>query len=420
MVDFSRRFKRKKKITDDVLDKIRRDITKVEEEKYCYSDDPIENTLCKIRRDLKILNTEDHCNLINPIENTVKKIHQDLEEVKKNTQENCTVSLESHKSSRQKKKLELIPLKSKSRKEIRAFISKIKRYKNCKIESGIINDEIFVGNSKIPKSFLKRTENLIYLTEYLKTDGTISIIKRQSGPKGTSLKGDILWINTDPEECHNLKKMVQTQFPGINIFDRSDGFGISSLALAVSLSEKFGIPVGKKEEFCITQPNNNGEARKIIQAAIDAEGNVDIQGGNVVIANKSMEYLKGLQELLQKKFNINAVKGREIMGYGTTNTICINKKKDIEKLSEIGTLSERKLKIIRTIVEGYKKYEKYSSHYLEKVKKILSTPHTISEISNMTSIPYFIIKNRILKRLKPKIVGTRKTKSSRVANVYQV
>ncbi len=413
MESSSRRFKRKREIADDVenvLGHIRRDLAEFEANKGCKSDNPVEKTFCIIRRDLEKIKTQNHCNLDDQIENTMEKIHRDLVIVENTIQDDCKLTLQSNKKSKNGKEL----------KEVRCFIQKIRRYKNCKIKSEMTDDDIIVGNSRISKSYLKRTEDLIYLTEYLKTDGTISIIKRLSGPKGTSFKGDILWINTDPEECDHLKKIVGKQFPGQVIFDRPDGFGISSLALAVSLSEKFGIPIGKKDEFCITQPNNRGEAKKIIQAAIDAEGNVDIQGGNVVIANKSKEYLKSLEKLLQNKFKINAVKGRLIKGFGTTNTISINKRGDVEKLSEIGTVSERKLKLIRKIVEGYENYEKNSSQYLKKVKKILSKPHTIGEISNITSIPYFIIKNRILKRLKPKVVGKKKTKSSRVANIYQM
>jgi hypothetical protein len=145
---------------------------------------------------------------------------------------------------------------------------------------------------------------------------------------------------------------------------------------------------------------------------------VNIQGGNVVFAKKSKQYLKDAQELLQNQFNIDAVQGREIVGLGKTYTLVINKRENIEKLSRIGTLAERKSQLLRKIVVWYKNYEKNSALYLARVKQILSTPHTIGEICNMTSIPYFILKNRIIRRLNPKIVAKQPTKSSRVANVY--
>jgi hypothetical protein len=248
-------------------------------------------------------------------------------------------------------------------------------------------------------SLLSRTPYLIYLTEFLKCDGTVSIIKRNDG-----FAGELIFSTVDKDYEKILQEMFNKTF-GLKTFKRKDGFGVSNLALAVLLSKKFGIPVGKKEEMRINKPENEEEAKMILRAVIDTEGNIDDYEGRIVIGNRSKKYLQSYKNILREWFEITCSDLSSTRGWGEqTFRIGITRDIDLEKIFKIGLLNPTKDKRLREIISSLEKYRRDKKLLIERVKRVISEPKTIREISNKIKIAPFIVR-RLLNSMKAKKIG---------------
>jgi hypothetical protein len=67
---------------------------------------------------------------------------------------------------------------------IRHFDQQAKVYETLPIRLRTTQTSFKLLRSSIPKEFVQRTPLLIYITEFLKGDGTVSIVKRERTWKG--------------------------------------------------------------------------------------------------------------------------------------------------------------------------------------------------------------------------------------------
>ena len=284
--------------------------------------------------------------------------------------------------------------------KIRVFDSVKKLYTKEFLDIKVIKDKIKVLRSIIPKSYLKRTPILIYLVEYLKCDGTLSIIKRNN----RSYKGELIFVTTEIQFRAKLKKLLEIQFPKIKICERKDGLLISSLALSTTLAKKFNVPVGKKEEFLCSNAKNNKEREMIIRAIIDAEGNIDNYSGDIIVGNKSMTYLKSFAEVLRKLKIYPTLNLSKTKGYTYAYRLGIIRDSDVIRIKKIGLFNPRKQERLEEIEKSFKVY-KQRNQLKNKIKKILEkSPKTIREISEIIKISPFIVR-RLLKTMKVEKIG---------------
>lgn len=264
--------------------------------------------------------------------------------------------------------------------------------------------------SIVPVSVLVRTPNLIYIAEFLKCDGSVYITKRKDG-----FAGGLIFTTVDQNYKTELKKIVEETFSPLKTFDRKDGFGLSNLSLAILLSNKFGIPVGKKGEMKVIDPESTEEAKMVLRAVIDAEGNVDDYGGSIYIGNQSKEYLESYKKVLEKWFKIKCVNLSPTKGWGEkTYRIGITKDTDLIKIFNIGLLNPTKQTRLKFIVDSLEKYHKEKYGLVEKTKLILKEPKTIREVSNLLNLAPFVVR-RLINSLKA--VKVSKIKKN---NRYQV
>jgi len=86
---------------------------------------------------------------------------------------------------------------------IRCYDSIIKKY--TEIFVSVEEDETYykVSRSFIPKKYIRRTPELMYILEYLKCDGTASLIKNKN-----SIKGELLFITTNKKFEEKLKQII--------------------------------------------------------------------------------------------------------------------------------------------------------------------------------------------------------------------
>ena len=270
-----------------------------------------------------------------------------------------------------------------------------------------------VLRSSIPKSFLKRTPQLIYIQEFLKCDGGIYITKKKNG-----LGGELIFSTTDKEYKKVLLQLVHEQFNGLKTFDRKDGFGISNLSLSLAIANKFFVPIGKKTEMEITQPENKEEAKMILRAVIDTEGNVDVYNGRIVIGNKSRKYLNSFKGLLKKWFNINCSDLSPTKGWGEeTNRIGIHRDNDLQKINEIILFNPTKQRQLEFICSSLVTYKNRKEEMKRKILSLLDKPK-IHEISSSLGIAPFIVR-RLLTSLKAKKVGRIK-KNNRIQVLWMI
>lgn len=270
--------------------------------------------------------------------------------------------------------------------------------------------------SRIPISYLKRNEDLLYLVEFLKCDGTISIIKRKDG-----FKGEIVLTSTEPDYKEILKKLLQKLFAELKICERRDGFMISSLALSVALASEYKIPIGKKEkeiQMHCTQPKKLQEAKAIVGAIIDAEGNVDHYSGDIVIGNVHKEYLQSLSEILEKWFEIKTVEIVPSYGWGMNYRFVITKEDDVAKINFLR--NPAKIKRINFILSSSKELTKNKELLKKQVTLLLSKsgPRTLNELSEALSLAPFAVR-KLVRTLKLRKVGVKRVNSRNLV-LYQV
>lgn len=286
---------------------------------------------------------------------------------------------------------------------MKLYNTEVNSYEDIKLNIREDSKTYTVRKSKIPKYYLKKTDTLMYIIEFLKCDGTLTIIKR-----GESIKGELLFISMNKEYKQELKTLIKKQFPNLNIFERQDGFGISCLSLSVGLAIKYNIPIGKKTpktEMSCQKSKNLKEAKIILSSIIDSEGNIDPYSGDITIANRNTTYLNSIKDLLAKWFNIRAIDLSEITsGYSSANRIAIVKDDDVIKLSKIKFLNRDRQKRIQFIKCSLKKYRDDKKQLVNNVKEELKEPQTIKQISNKMTIAPFIIK-RLLRNIKAKKIG---------------
>lgn len=257
-----------------------------------------------------------------------------------------------------------------------------------------------IRRSAIPKFYLQRTPDLIYIIEFLKCDGSILIRKI-----GNGFGGEIIFSSTNSSYKEGLVSLVQRQFPNITIFKRSDGFGISSLVLSALLSQRFSVPIGRKGEMRCATPRNLEEAKMILRAVIDSEGNVDAYSGNIVIGNVSKKYLESYRYILSKWFKIKTSYLSPTKGWGReTLRISISKADDLRNIFEIGLFNPSKQGSLKFIIESLNKYYIEKNYLKERIKQILTNPKTINNVSfEINLAPY--ITRRVLRHMKIKKVG---------------
>ena len=216
---------------------------------------------------------------------------------------------------------------------MRIYDSISKNYVEADLKTSKENGIYTIGRqSKIPISYLERNEDLLYLVEFLKCDGTISIIRRNKN----GLKGEIVLTSTETDYKIILKKLLEKQFPELKICERKDGFVISSLALATVLAFEYKIPVGKKEkniQMLCEKPKSLEEAKAIVSAVIDAEGNVDHYSGDITIGNVHREYLQSCSKILERWFQIKTVEVTPSYGWGMNYRFVITKENDVAKIN---------------------------------------------------------------------------------------
>ena len=257
-----------------------------------------------------------------------------------------------------------------------------------------------IRRSSIPRFYLQRTPELIYIIEFLKCDGSISIWKI-----GNGFGGEIIFSSTNNSYKERLISLVQKQFPNITTFKRPDGFGISSLVLSALLSQRFSVPIGEKEEMKCIIPKNFEEAKMILRSVIDSEGNVDAYSGNIVIGNISKEYLESYRHILSKWFKIKTSYLSPTKSWGReTLRISISKADNLRNIFEIGLFNPSKQENLKFIIESLNKYYIEKNYLKKKIKQILINPKTINDVSfEINLAPY--ITRRILRHMKIKKVG---------------
>lgn len=269
---------------------------------------------------------------------------------------------------------------------------------------------------KIPISYLRRHEDLLYLVEFLKCDGTISIIKRKDG-----LKGEIVLISTEPEYKEVLRRLLQRLFPSVKICERKDGFVVSSLALAVALASEYNVLTGKKEkeiQMICTEPKSLQEAKAIVAAVIDAEGNVDHYSGDIIIGNVHREYLQSLSEILENWFKIKTVEICPSYGWGMNYRFVITKEADVAKINFLR--NPAKIQRIKFILSSSKELAKNKDYLKKQVLLLLSKrgPRTLNEFSDALSLAPFAVR-KLVRTLKLRKVGVKRVNSRNLV-LYEV
>lgn len=294
--------------------------------------------------------------------------------------------------------------------KVRCFNSTTKVYESVELDILEEENKFKVLRSVITPSIVTRNPNMVYIVEFLKCDGTVSITKRKDG-----FAGELIFVTTDVDYKRELEKIVKNTFTPLKIFERKDGFGISSLSLAVILANRFGIPVGKKNEMKVTSPENEEEAKMVLRAVIDTEGNVDKYGGSIYIGNQSKEYLRSYKEVLEKWFEIKCIELSPTKGWGEkTSRIGITRDDDIIKIFQIGLLNPTKQACLKFMIDSLEKYWKEKYILKEKIKTILKEPKTIKEVSDMLNLAPFVVR-RLINSIKATKAGKIKRN-----NRYQV
>jgi hypothetical protein len=272
---------------------------------------------------------------------------------------------------------------------IRHFDQQAKVYETLPIRLRTTQTSFKLLRSSIPKEFVQRTPLLIYITEFLKGDGTVSIVKRER-----IWKGDLIFTTTDIRYKSRLKRMLQKQFPRGWIYERSDGLGISSLTLSVLLSQNFGIPVGKKKEMVVTKPQNIEEAKMVLRSIIDTEGNIDNYEGRIVVGNQSQQFLESYTKVLEDWFKIKTSKLSPTKGWGEkTLRIGITNDRDLIKIYKIGLFNPTKQKQLKEIYKSLKKYYREKEKIRHEIIQILSlNQKTVREISQEVDLSPFLVR----------------------------
>ena len=271
--------------------------------------------------------------------------------------------------------------------------------------------------SKIPISCLRRNEDLLYLVEFLKCDGTISIIRRNRN----GLKGEIVLTSVESDYKDILRRLLQMQFPLLKITERKDGLSISSLALAVVLASEYKIPIGKKEkniQMLCEQPKNLQEAKAIIAAVIDAEGNVDHYSGDIIIGNVHREYLQSFSKILEEWFDVKTIEISPSYGWGMNYRFVITKEKDVAKIDFLQ--NPAKIKKLKFILSSSKELIKNKELLKTQVLLLLSkrSPRTLNEFSGALSLAPFVVR-KLVRSLKLRKVGIKRVNSRNLV-LYQV
>lgn len=268
-------------------------------------------------------------------------------------------------------------------------------------------DSFFVSKSKIPKRVLMRTNELVYLIEFLKCDGTLSIIKRP-----THFIGSVIFSSTHKDYSAVLYTLLSKQFDGMPITKRKDGFKISSLALSVLLTSMYSVPVGRKtlvSKTCIS-PRSLEEAQMIARAIIDTEGHFEKYAGDIVIGNQDKQYLSSYQNVIKQWFDINTIPLSPSKGWTYTNRISISKDADVLKIQKIRLLNPSKQSQLNLFAKSIHEYSNSRDILRQKVAEQFTSPKTILEVSSILKITPNIVL-RIMKTLKCRRVSKRGLKT---------
>lgn len=294
------------------------------------------------------------------------------------------------------------------------FNSITKMYESIELPLEIQGNKFKVLRSTAPISTLIRTPNLLYIEEFLKCDGGVYITKRRDG-----FAGELIFTSVDSDYKKALKRMVEKTFNPLKTFERKDGFGLSNLSLAMIIANQFGIPIGKKGEMKVTSPENVEEAKMILRAVIDTEGNVDDYEGRIVIGNQSKEYLETYKEILVKWFEIRCVDLSPTKGWGEkTSRIGMIKDDDLIKIFNISLLNPTKQTRLKFIIDSLEKYKKEKYELTKKIKSVLAEPKTIREVSDLLNLAPFVIR-RLINSLKAEKVGKIK-RNNRMQVLWQI
>ncbi len=266
-----------------------------------------------------------------------------------------------------------------------------KTYETMELPILMKDSKIKILSSMAPASAIRRTPNLVYITEFLKCDGSVYLIKRKDG-----FAGGLIFSTLDSGYKTELKKIVEEAFNPLKTFERKDGFGLSNLSLAVLLSNKFGVPVGKKGMMEVTYPENEEEAKMILRSVIDTEGNVDDYGGSIVIGNQSQEYLESYGRVLEKWFEISTINLSPTKGWGEkTNRIGITKDVDLIKIFKIGLLNPTRQERLKFMIDSFELYQNDRKELIKKIKSLLKQPKTIRDVSNLLKLAPFVVRRLI-------------------------
>lgn len=251
--------------------------------------------------------------------------------------------------------------------KFRYFNSLTKVYESTEISLIQIAEKFKLLRSFSPKTYFIRTPILVYIAEFLKCDGTVSIRKKKDG-----FVGELIFSTLD---------------------ESYDGFGVSLLSLAILLSHQYQIPVGKKTEMSVTEPRKEEEARMILRAVIDTEGNVDDYEARITIGNQSRQYLESYKKVLKRWFEIKCSDFSPTKGWGEkTYRIGITRDNDLIKILKIGLLNPTKQRKLKYIVDSLEKYRQNKVTLMKEIEKILIEPKTIRELSNFLDIAPFVIR----------------------------
>ena len=264
-------------------------------------------------------------------------------------------------------------------------------------------DSFFVSKSKIQRKVLRRTNELVYLIEFLKCDGTLSIIKLP-----THFIGSLIFTSTNEEYSEVLNTLLSQQFTGMTITKRKDGFKISSLALAVLLASMYSVPVGRKtlvSKTCIS-PKSLGEAQMIARAVIDTEGHFEKYAGDIVIGNQDKQYLSSYQNVVKQWFDIKTITLSPSKGWTYTNRISISKDADVLKIQQIRLLNPSKQSQLDLFAKSIHEYSNSRDILRQKVAEQFTSPKTILEVSSILKITPNIVL-RIMKTLKCRRISKR-------------
>ena len=264
-------------------------------------------------------------------------------------------------------------------------------------------DSFFVSKSKIQRKVLRRTNELVYLIEFLKCDGTLSIIKLP-----THFIGSLIFTSTNEEYSEVLNTLLSQQFTGMTITKRKDGFKISSLALAVLLASMYSVPVGRKtlvSKTCIS-PKSLGEAQMIARAVIDTEGHFEKYAGDIVIGNQDKQYLSSYQNVVKQWFDIKTITLSPSKGWTYTNRISISKDADVLKIQQIRLLNPSKQSQLDLFAKSIHEYSNSWDILRQKVAEQFTSPKTILEVSSILKITPNIVL-RIMKTLKCRRISKR-------------